>query len=389
MAKHRLRFTKAALEKLPAPGEGRVYHYDETTPGLALCITANGVRTFYVVRRIKGRPKRIRIGRFPEVTIEQARKKAAKHSGAIADGIDPTADHRGLTCEELFAYWLDHAKAHKKTWREDERQINKFLAGWKPQRAAAITRADVQKLHASIGRKSGPYQANRTLALVRAIWNKAATDYGFTGQNPAAGIHKYREESRDRFLQADELPRFFEALTSEPDPTMRDFFTLSLLIGARRGNIQAMRWDELNLAESWWRIPESKSGQSVFVHLPPAAVALLRERAEVANGSPWVFPARSRTGHLVEPKTAWARLLDRAGIDDLRIHDLRRTLGSWQAINGSSLTIIGKSLGHKSLGSTSVYARLTLAPVVESVNKAADAILAASKVKGGDDGKEA
>ena len=117
------------------------------------------------------------------------------------------------------------------------------------------------------------------------------------------------------------------------------------------------------------RIPETKSGEPVTLALPPAAMTILQTR-KVDSSSEWVFPGKGATEHLMEPKTAWKRIIARAGIKDLRIHDLRRTLGSWQAAAGSSLPIIGKSLGHKSLGATQIYARLNLDPVRASVNKA-------------------
>ncbi len=386
--KNRLAFTKNALEKLPAPTEGRTYFYDTKTPALALCVTANDVRTFYVYKRVNGTPKRIKLGRFPEITLEQARKKAAKLTGEIAEGRDPTADKKFITCGELFEAWVTHAKSHKRTWGEDQRLINKFLSPWKPRRITAVTRADVQRLHSQIGTDNGPYQANRVLSLIRAIWYRAP-NYGVHVENPAVGIQKFKEESRDRFLQADELPRFFAALADEPDETLRDFFLIALLVGARRGNIQCMRFDELSFDPPTWRIPQTKSGLAVYVHLPPAAVEILaRRHADYAHRSPYVFPSRSKTGHLVEPKAAWKRIITRAGIANLRIHDLRRTLGSWQAMNGASLPIIGKSLGHRSTASTSVYARLTLEPVVESVNAATTAMIQAGKAKGGDDGQE-
>ena len=120
------------------------------------------------------------------------------------------------------------------------------------------------------------------------------------------------------------------------------------------------------------------------VVLCPEAVAIL-ERRRQAIVNPYVFPGRGKTGHLMEPKLAWERLLARAGIADLRIHDLRRTLGSWQAAAGSSLQVIGKSLGHARPETTAIYARLQLEPVRQSVNAAAAAIAAAGKaeVKGG------
>ena len=144
-----------------------------------------------------------------------------------------------------------------------------------------------------------------------------------------------------------------------------------------------MRWEELNLARATWIIPaeKSKSGEAVHVALTPPVLRILKER-KLNSISEWIFPGTGRSGHLVEPKSAWKRILKRAGLTDLRLHDLRRTLGSWQAATGASLPIIGKSLGHKSLQATQIYARLNLDPVRDAVNTATNAMLAAAGVAG-------
>ena len=127
----------------------------------------------------------------------------------------------------------------------------------------------------------------------------------------------------------------------------------------------------------------------MVVVLPAEAVEVLEARKKLTDGSPWVFPSYGKTGHVTEPKGLWKDLLERAGIEDLRLHDLRRTLGSWQAINGSSLTVIGASLGHKSVQTTAVYARLSVDPVRQSVQGAATEILRLGRpeAKGGDNGE--
>jgi integrase len=142
-----------------------------------------------------------------------------------------------------------------------------------------------------------------------------------------------------------------------------------------------MRWDEVNLDEGVWRIPLTKNGEPQNVTLSPEALAVLKGRREVSGKDDFVFPGRGARGHLVEPKKGWARVLQRAGITNLRIHDLRRTLGSWQAKTGASLAIIGKSLNHKSHQSTAIYARLDLDPVRHSVNTATAAMLQAAGLK--------
>ena len=214
---------------------------------------------------------------------------------------------------------------------------------------------------------------------LRCMFGKAI-EWGWKGENPATNIKPFKEHKRERFLQPEEVPNFFNALGEEPDETFRDFFFLALLTGARRSNVQAMKWEEINFPAATWTIPDSKSksGESVTVALTVTALGVLENR-KASSKSEWVFPGDGKTGHLIEPKTAWKRILERAGIENLRIHDLRRTLGSWQAAAGTSLPIIGKSLGHKSLAATAIYSRLNIDPVRASVNKATDALLEAAK----------
>jgi integrase len=189
-------------------------------------------------------------------------------------------------------------------------------------------------------------------------------------------VQRYRERSRDRFLQADELPRFFESLARASQPA-RDFFTVALFTGARRANVQSMKWADVNLERKEWRIPETKNGRPVVVPLVAPVVDVLTRRA--GAGGEYVFPGSGKSGHYHEPSRAWRAICKRAGLADLRIHDLRRTLGSWQAGTGASTAVIGKSLGHQSTASTAVYARLALGPVRDSVERATAAIIEASR----------
>src|SRR5262249_61953361 len=132
----------------------------------------------------------------------------------------------------------------------------------------------------------------------------------------------------------------------------------------RRSNVQEMEWKEIDWTRAEWMIPaeKSKADEPIRVALHSAAVEILSRR-KASSMSDWVFPGKGKTGHLVEPKSCWARILKRAKLSDLRLHDLRRTLGSWQAATGASLPIIGKSLGHSSIQATQIYARLDLDPV--------------------------
>lgn len=385
---NKINFIKTTLDALPSPPHSkRHYYYDTKVRGLGISITSNATKSFIVYRWVNGKPERITLGRHPDLSIEQARRMASEVNANIAKGENPNdkrrADRAEITFGGLFNEYLEcHAKLHKKAWKEDEAQYKRYLTGWSKRKLSSIKKTDIQKVHHDIGREKGFYAANRLLALLSALFNKA-NDFGLWDKaNPAFGIKKFPERSRERFLQADELPRFFKALTEEPNDIMRDYFLLALLTGARRSNVLAMKWAQLDLERSEWSIPSTKNGTPQIITLVKEAIVILQQRKEAATSkSEYVFPSTGRTGHLMEPKKGWQRILERAGIADLRIHDLRRTLGSWQARTGASLAIIGKSLNHKSPQATAIYARLDLDPVRASVEKAVGAMLSAAGIE--------
>ncbi len=379
---NKIKFTKRKIESLPLPDTTVIYHDTENT-GLKLTISKAGTYTFMVYRKIKGRPERIKLGNFPAMTVEQAILKTAEVNAIIAKGQNPNdgsrADRAELTLQDLFIEYLEtHAKPHKKSWRNDEMNYRNHLKHWGKKKLSHISIKDVKNLHARIGKNSGHYQANRVLALLKVMFNKA-TDWGmFDKANPAQRITQFKEVSRERFLQPDELQKFFQAVADEENETIRDYILISLLTGARRSNVLAMKWDEISWERAEWRIPETKNGTSHTVPLTKAAIQILDLRKQSQDGD-YVFTGKGQTGHLVEPKKGWIRIKERAGIKDLRLHDLRRSLGSWQATTGASLPIIGKTLAHKNVSTTAIYARLNNDPVRESMEKATSAMLNAGK----------
>ena len=378
-------FIKKSLMATRAIGGKITVYHDTTKQGLKLLARPTGIKTFVLYRKIKGRPERITIGRFPEVTIEQARNQVDTLNAKIASGINPNEEKRSLrsemTIKNLFERYLErYAKVHKKSWQEDHNQFQRYLRSWENRKLSSIRKSHIQKLHADVGANKGHYAANRLLALLHTLFNRAI-DWGWDSTNPAHGIKKFKEKSRDRFIQSDELPKFFKALSEETSIIVRDYILLSLLTGARRSNVLAMRWDEINFDRATWTIPLTKNGESHTIPLVSTAIDVLKTRQENnIDNSPWVFPGAGISGHLVETKKPWKRILDKAGLKNLRIHDLRRSLGSWQAATGANLSIIGKTLAHKNVSTTAIYARLNIDPIRESMNKATNAMLNAAGV---------
>jgi integrase len=313
------------------------------------------------------------------MSVEQARGRAHEINARIAKGENPANDRRKVfsrtTVMQLFDIYLeDHAKPKKKSWREDVAQFRRYGKPLHRRRLRDLQRHEIQRLHIRIGRQNGHYAANRFLALLHTIFNKAI-EWGWEATNPASRIEKFKEQPRDRFLTPREIGAFFKALDEEQNETARDFFWVCLLTGARRSNVSAMRWEQMSFEDALWTIPDTKNGTPHRVPLVPRALDILAERYRERYG-PWVFPGRGQKGHLVDPTRAWRRVTERAQLPDVRIHDLRRTLGSWLAASGTSLAIIGKTLGHKSPQATSIYARLGTEPVAASMIAVTERMLA-------------
>lgn len=394
-------FTQALIAKVQPPQNGkRIVLRDSKIAGLVCRISGKGVKTFSVFRRTKGgQPERVTLGRFPDVSVEQARSRAIKIIAAITDGKNPAEVRRAHraepTFEEFFNEYLErYSKHNKRSWKTDEDLYRLYLKNpLGKKKRSAISKADLSALHSSISRqvweprknketkREPAYKkttANRVLSLVSAVfrWSIRTGQYS---ENPAQGLQKNPENQRTRFLLPEELSKFFKSVAVETNTTVKDYVLLSLYTGARRGNIVAMRWDQISFRQKIWCIPRSKNNEPVIVPLTKEALAILKARQ--GNNSEFVFPGPGKHGHIIEPRWGWRRILKRAGINNLRIHDLRRTLGSWQAITGSSTAVIGKSLGHKTQQATAIYARLTLDPVRESVERATQAMFSAAKLK--------
>jgi integrase len=391
---HRINLTKHAIEALATPGEGkRASYYDTRVPGLGVMVQPTGSRQFFWFRRVRGRRTWRTIGEFPALSVENARAKAQEYNSDLGrwkgdsyEGPNPFEYHGEPTLTAVVEdYIAKHVRAQAKNPDRAEKGVrwtaDKYLASFQNRRLGEIHRADVRQLHADIGKKHGQVTANRVVKLLKTLFYWATDTEMFHGENPARRLELFAERSRDRFLQPEEVPKFLTALRQEPNRNARDFTVISLFTGCRMMDVLSMRWSDISLEAKLWTIPNPKSQVPYVVALLPEVIDILKERRQRNKPSEWVFPSRRGQGHILNVRRGWEAILKRAEIPDLRRHDLRRTLGSWMAKNGTSLPVIGKALGHQSLSATAIYSRLDIAPVREAVQNAATALLTAGQKK--------
>ena len=400
----KLNFTKKALANL-APGEKRYNIFDTGVSGLGVAIYPSGQKTFFHLKKVQGWPERTTIGTFRDLSVENARSSASGLNHKFAtwkandyQGQAPREKRsRVPTLGEVLHHYCEHhlaanAKNAAAATKYAHWQFDFYLASWRNRPLGSITRKDVRDKHADIGAVHGHVSANRAATFIRTLFNHAVhPDIAlWEGANPARNPKKFlfHEESRERTIERREAPNFFKQLANEPHRDLRDFILLALSIGARRGSILSMRWDQIDWQRGLWTIPSPKSRKkNAKPHILPLtkfAVAVLKARDDKSE---WVFPGKkskdkTKDRHLTTVKKPWAKFLKRTGIGNLRVHDLRRSLATAEGETGASTELIQRTLGHTDdSAATRIYDRSQRQDDVRGAQNAGfRALLAAGKM---------
>jgi integrase len=366
------RLTDGIVRGLPAPATGNKIEYDAKVRGLGVRVTTAGARAFILNYRTKsGRERRYTIGSFPDWKVAAAREEAERLKRQIDSGGDPLADvqaERGApTVADLCdRFEKEHLPKKRPSTQNDykaaiERYIKPEL---KHRKVAEVIPADIDALHRKITEagdrgKPAPYRANRVAAVLSKMFNLAIR-WGWRLDNPVKGVERNQEHKRQRYLSITELANLTRALGKFEDQQAANVIRLLLLTGARRGEVRAARWADIDLEEGVWTKPGATTKQKTFHRVPlsAAAVQLLKElRKEADDDQEYVFPGRS-SGHRVNVNDAWVVLCAAAKIKGARLHDLRHTYASVLASAGQSLPVIGALLGHTNPTTTHRYAHL-------------------------------
>jgi len=386
------KLTKRAIDAAK-PGGKRYPVIDTELPGFRLYVHPSGKKTFHLRYRVGGgRGATIRepkIGDFGELTADQARAIAADWAAEVRKGGDPSGKRQEARTaprmSDLFdRYLTDHARPHKKASSvvNDERLIAKrLLPAFEKKKVAEVTRAHVSEFHKSLS--DIPYEANRALALLSKAFNLAEI-WGWRpdASNPCRHVKKYAEDKRTRFLSPAELAALGEALRKAEEgglgpvmPSAVAALRLIALTGARRGEILGLQWDWIDFESGRVTLPDSKSGKKPL-HLGPAALEVLSGIPRT-EGNPHVIVGAKKGAHLVNLKDPWGVIRKAAGLEDVRIHDLRHSFASVGAASGMSLHILGSLLGQSQPATTHRYAHLADDPLRAAASEISGKVAAA------------
>jgi integrase len=356
-----VRITRADdIKKIIPPPKGNMRHPVAGCPGLNLKVTANNAWAWTFRYRPKlgpraGASREYTIGDYPLFGLGLAKDEYKRLRRRAQQGEDPLQEieeaRAAPTMRELAKVYLEeHSSRFKSGHREKERFDMYILPRLGSIKVASVTYADCDALHRSM--KAKPVQANRTLTTLKSAF-KFAIKRGWRDDNPATLVERYSESPRERYLKDEEVPRLFKALNNCGSRAAADCIRLILLTGARRGEVQAMKWADVDLGSRTWFKPTTKTGKSHRVPLsPPAAEVIARQ----PQASDLVFPGRQ--GRMRDLKWHWAQIREEAGLGDLHLHDLRHSAASFLASDGESLRIIGELLGHRTPVTTQRYAHI-------------------------------
>jgi integrase len=359
------KLTKRYVESIEPVEDKELLIWDAEVKGFGIRVFPSGRRTYFVqYRNQAARTRRQKIGQHGVITADMAREEAKKILGDVCKGDDPSALRKANknmpTFAEFTKNYIPYAKNDKKekTCKEELKLLNTVLLkrfGNYP--LDKITVRDFQQLHHEY--RDRIYQGNAIRSLLHRMYN-LAIEWDIVQINPVTKIKKYRTEKRNRWMRDDEIKQLHRVLETYREPKIANFIRLLLMTGARKSEALQATWDQIDFKEAVWTKPTHNTKQAKTEHSPlsPQAVKLLKKMKEESDDNSFLFPGKIPGQHLKEPKKAWATIRKKAGLEGVRIHDIRHTYASHLASAGLSLSIIGKLLGHTQVSTTQRYAHL-------------------------------
>lgn len=364
-------------------GARRVDFFDTAVPGFLLEVRCSGGKTFYQrYRDAGGRERQFKIGSAHVLTVSQARRKARAVLAEAILGRDPQREREELRSIPTLAEfvrdsYMPYAKNVKRSWQTDETilriHILQKFGAYRLDQISDQGIADLLSRMRDAGYASGT--TNRVLVLLRFIFN-LAKKWGVPGsaKNPTAGLKTAPDVCRERFLTQDEAQRLLSALDADENQVAAAAIKLLLFTGARRNEVTHAKWEFVNWEKRTLLVPRAKSGRPRSIHLNSAALELLRSIPRLEN-NPYIFPSPVTGRPSPSLHFPWFRIRDMAGLEDVRLHDLRHSFASFLVNQGVSLYVVQGLLGHTQSRTTQRYAHLANATLSDAAEVIRDVVL--------------
>jgi integrase len=390
-----MRITKSFVDKVeiprPKPDQTSTqdFYRDEAIPGFGLRVTSGGAKSFIVEKRVNGRVKRITLGRYGNLTVEQARTEAMKILGKVATGGDPIAEKReryarSVSLLQVFNDYLKTRKDLKESTINDYTKIMQTsFEDWLQKPIAEITKDMVERKHRDLGKRSEA-RANNSMRVLRALINHAMSKYEDAKGNPIMLFNPvdrlsqtrawYKVERRKNLLRPSQLKPWYEATLQLNNETTRDYLHFLLFTGLRKTEGAQLRWENVNFDEKTFTIPDTKNGESHTLPFSDFIEQILQRRYEQME-SFFVFPSESSSGYIQDPRKAILRVCELSGVE-FRLHDLRRTFITIAESRDIPAYALKRLLNHKDKGDvTSGYIISDVNRLREPMQKITDFII--------------
>ena len=371
----KVKITTNYLRKLPVGNPRKIA--DSETPNLQLWIGATSM-AFYLVKKVAGRQYNINLGRWPDMTLEEARQAALRRLGALVNyqDINAPAARSQPTVGDAMRNYIE--KSPRQKTKANLTSLFKHFSPIQSKKIIDVTRAEIKDFHDAL--RDMPVTANHAVKKLATAIDRLAKELELELPNPARGIPLYPEFPRRRFLSDIEAPKLMDALQelrkNKIHGVQADALLCMIYTGARKSNVLQMRIEEIAIVNQvpTWTVPrvKSKNGKDMFIPFNQFAWEIVQARiGKRTDGLVFVY----RNHGLQEVRKTFARACAMAGIQDCHIHDLRRTLGSWMLMRGIPIEVISKTLGHSSIQITEqVYAHLLSSTIADATTAAVTAM---------------
>jgi integrase len=375
----RVRLSRSFVHAAACPdGRPKIDFFDVDQRGLMLEVRMSGGKTFYQrYTDMRGRERQYKIGPADVLSVDQARRKGREILAQAFLGADPQERRKELraipTLAELVRdRYLPHVKGYKRSWRTDETVLRIHILptlGSRPvDQVSSEAIADVLTRMREKGYATGT--TNRVLILLRYIFNLGRKwKVPGIGENPTSGLSTAPDTHRDRFLSPEETQRLIASINADENVTAAQAIKLLLLTGGRRNEITHAKWDYVNWDNRTLLVPMSKSGRPRAIALNGQALELLRSIRRLP-GNPYIFPSEVTGRPCPSLYFPWSRIRQRAGLEGVRLHDLRHSFASFLVNEGISLYVVQGLLGHTQPRTTQRYAHLAQ----QTLHDAADVV---------------